>query len=723
MKKTLKLLALSAAMLVSVVSCGGTTTSSQTTSESTDSTTSSQTTSESTDSTTSVEEVPEGFTSLANQNANSAIDADGNYEYAGIKFATKKEFKSYYTTEPSKAYFNYLTNSWTYNSEHYTNMVDGLVENDKYGNIVGALATSYKNDGKTWTFRIRQGVKWVDNKTGTVVAEVKAQDFVEGIKYVLDPLNGSATVGIVASQLEGAADYYDALSNNEDADFSTVGVKAIDDYTVEYTTVEEMPYFLTCLTYSPYLPVNGDYLDSEGTDFGTSADHILVNGAFRLTTHTYQSAIIYTKNDKYYDADHVYVDKVTKTFYDSSITTPSTTREWFEQGIIDSFTVSTDDEAGYKKYVTGEDGSGSLTNPYSDLCNAVIGVGDATYVGYYNFVRDYETAEYGDGVTAKTAAQGVATQKALANKKFRQGFLYGLEVMEYLQRYGSERAAQYLMRGYTNRELCSADGKDYAEYVEDVFNEKQGTTGVHLAGIYNDPTDPDPVFDAEKAKALFAEAKAELIDGGMSESDFPILIDTVGSMNATIRAYEDAMFASLNEAGKGVIEVRSNVPSDNDTYTKWMNQTYNYDFSMLSGWGPDYADPQTFAHTFCINGDMVESLGFDGTAATNDLQEEILGEYDALYQKAAAITDGTKLAERYQAFAEAEYNLIYESAIIIPWLSGNGYSPVVSRTVAHQAGKASYGLTSDKLKNVVVTSSTITKAQRAAIDEYYEANK
>lgn len=715
MKKTLKLLALSAAMLVSVVSCGG---GSNPTSETTSGDNTSVSSSED-----SYAEVPEGYTSLANENANAAIDADGNYEYAGIKFATKKAYKTAYSTEPSKDFFNYLTNSWTYNSEHYTNMVDGLVENDKYGNIVGALATSYKNEGKKWTFVLRKGVKWVDNKTGAVVAEVKAQDFVESIKYVLDPLNGSGTVGIVKSQLEGAEEYYNALDAGTDADFSTVGVKAIDDYTVEYTTVEEMPYFLTCLTYSPYLPVNGDYLDSEGTDFGTSEDHILVNGAFRITTHTYQSSMVYTKNDKYYDADHVYVDTVTKTFYDSSVTTPSTTRQWFEEGIIDSFTVSTDDEEGYKRYVTGEDGSGTLKNPYSDLCNAVIGVGDATYVGYYNFVRDFETMEYGDGVAHKTEAQAAATQKALANKKFRQGFLYGLEVMEYLQRYGSERASQYLMRGYTNRELCAADGKDYADYVEDVYNEKQGTTGVHLAGIYNDAANPDPVYDSEKAKTLFAEAKAELIADGMTEADFPILVDTVGSMNASTRAYEDAMFASLNEAGKGVIEVRSNVPSDNDTYTKWMNETYNYDFSMLSGWGPDYADPQTFAHTFCIGGDMVGSLGFDGTTATAALEEEVLGEYDALYKKAAAITDGSKLAERYRAFAEAEYNLIYESAIIVPWLSANGYSPVVSRTIAHQAGKASYGLTSDKLKNVVVTSSAITKAQRATIDAYYEANK
>ncbi|QWB95884.1 hypothetical protein KHQ89_08235 [Mycoplasmatota bacterium] len=121
-----------------------------------------------------------------------------------------------------------------------------------------------------------------------------------------------------------------------------------------------------------------------------------------------------------------------------------------------------------------------------------------------------------------------------------------------------------------------------------------------------------------------------------------------------------------------------------------------------------------------VGGDMVEQLGFDGTEATAALEEEVLGGYTALYDAAAAITDVARTDERYQAFAEAEYALIYEYGIVIPWLTQSGYSAVVSNTVPFQAGRASYGLTEDKLKNVIVTDSAITKDQRAAVVAWYE---
>ena len=69
------------------------------------------------------------------------------------------------------------------------------------------------------------------------------------------------------------------------------------------------------------------------------------------------------------------------------------------------------------------------------------------------------------------------------------------------------------------------------------------------------------------------------------------------------------------------------------------------------------------------------------------------------------------------------YPLIYEYALIIPWLSQNGYSASVSRTVPYQAGRASYGLTADKLKNVVVSQSIINQELREAVVNEYNANR
>lgn len=704
----------------------------------------------------------EGYISLENENANGEIDEQGYYTVAGQRIKTKSVYKTYYINEPKDQKFNYLTNTWTYNSEHYTNMVDGLVENDKYGNLVGALAVGYKQEninGKdVWTFQLKEGVAWVDNKTGQVVSEVKAQNFVDALAYVLNPSNASGTVGIVTNLIDGSYEYYNAyakilakenaqnkLANGdklsdaekealkveitaemkEQAKFENVGVKAIDDYTVQYTLYGPTPYFLSSLTYSPFLPVDYEYVKIIGTEFGSDENHILVNGAFRITEHEFETIMIYEKNENYYDKAHVYVEKVEKLYY-ASTNDENTARKWFEKGYIDSFTVRLDgnDVDGYNKYVAGEDGTGTVLNPASELCNPILSVGDATYIGYFNYNRTY--FEYNDSSLIKTAAEKQATTKAVVNKNFRKGFLYGLDVLTYLTMHNASAPYEWLMRGYTNRELVSfshtyngINVTDYADIVDIIYNEKQGTNGVSLSGINQGG---DPIFDEIKARAYLEKAKIELLASGLSASDFPIKVDFIGNQVATIRNIELQMLNRFNNMAEGIVEIRINVPNSDDQDSDWGSLYSNFDFSMWSGWGPDYADPSTYLHTCVVGGDLVEYFGF-GTAETSELENEILGAYTALYDKANAITDPTKLAERYYAFAEAEYHLIYEDAIIIPWLTQSGYSASVSRTIPWQAGRASYGLTSDKLKNVIVSDSIITKEIRNAITEAYKNGK
>lgn len=667
-----------------------------------------------------------GFTSLENQNANGPIDEDGYYEVEGMRFKTVDTFKTIYQTEPTKSLFNYLINTWTYNSEHYTNMIDGLVENDKYSNVVGAMAVGYKvvanDDGtETWTFQLRENVPWVNNDTGDVYAEVVAQDFVDGIKYVLDPINGSGTASIVYGVVKGAEAYYEALSDDEVTDlaFDTVGVVAVSKYQVAYTLKQPTPYFLSQLTYSPFLPVSQAWLDEKGTDFGHTVNDILVNGAFRITEHIKETRMEYTKNETYYDAVHVYVNHITKRFYPAT-STVSTLREWFEAGYIDSFTVNTQDEVGYAQYVTGpdEEEPGTLSAPQNALCNGILATGTATYIGYFNFIRS--TWEYTVGDDAKTQDQKDATELALRNVNFRKGFLYGINFMETLKWWNPDEPEQWLMRGYTIRELTAWEGKDYADYVNEVYNEEKGTTGVDLSGISQGS---DPVYDAATATTYFNTAKAELITAGLTLADFPIQVDVIGNRNVLRQAFEQASFTALETNSNGVVDICYNIPQTADQNSQWGSVVNNYDFSLWSGWGPDYADPQTFLHTFAIDGDMVEQLGFDGTPATDALQTQILGAYDALYQVAAAITAVAQTDARYAAFAAAEYALIFEYAIVIPWLSQSGYRAVVAKTVPFQAGRASYGLTSDKLKNVIVTDFPITQGERAAVVAAYEAGR
>ena len=572
----------------------------------------------------------DGFISLANQAPNPALNADGSYTVGKgteneISFPTKREFK----TTVSKDYetMNYLVSQWTYNSYHFCNMVDGLVENDKFGNICGAVAESYKveknSDGdQVYTFKLRSDAKWSNNKTGEVTANVTANDFVASAKYVLNASNGSATASILFT-IKGAAEYY----AGEETDFAKVGVKAVDDNTLEYTLNGEVPYFLSSLTYAPFLPVRQAFLDSVGTDFGKTEDDIEVNGAFRITEHTAGSnpSFTYTKNANYYDADHVYVDTVKRIGIPGTATV-DWARTQYEAGAIDSFSVSGRDEEGYAKYVLGDDENnpGSYKNPAHPECNGVLSVGDATYIGYFNINRDY--FEVNEKKNRKSDAQKVATAFALANKDFRKGVLYGLDVSKLLYIYQLNEWYNYLMRGYTNRELVSYDGKDYADFVDDVYNTKKGLTGnnkVTLTGINNadlhpatadNPTAPDPVYNLEEARKYFKAAKESLISSGsLKEKDFPIKVDIIGEMSASTFVYQQEMFKAMSEdaeIGK-IVNFVYNIPNSDDQDTKWGSVDNNYDFSMWSGWGPDYADPNTFLHTYAMDdGDMLVNLGF-----------------------------------------------------------------------------------------------------------------
>ena len=564
----------------------------------------------------------DGWISLANDFSNPAIGADGKYKLGegdnAVEFTPKSELKITYTKEPDKAFLNYLKNTWTFNSYHYTNMVDGMVENDKYGNIVGAIADKYKvenlEDGKQkWSFHIREGANWVKNEDGSDVANVVADDFVAGAEWVLDPANAAGAANLIYGFIDGAAAYYkakkaDAANNTTTADFSKVGIKANGADVVEYTLPEPTPYFITALTYSPYLPVNRAFLTTEGSDFGKDENHLLVNGAFRITKHDKESKMEYTKNDKYWDKDHVYVDKITRQFI-AGTKTSADIRGMYENGEIDSFTVNPKDKEGWKKYVTGDDGKGTQKNPARSDCCAVQNVASATYFGYFNFNR--ATFEVNNKKNKKNYDDKINSARAILNKDFRLGFLYGLDIMEMLKIYSPDYPGDYLMRGYTNRELVNYNGKDYADYVDDVFNERNGLTGdkkVSLTGVKNDAK--DPIYNPEKAKAFFAKAKQDLIAGGVDPKAFPIKIDVLGDMDVETLAYEEAMYKTVEENSDGVVKIQINIPSTDDQDTEWGSMTANYDFSMWSGWGPDFGDPSTYLNTLAIDGDMVEYLGF-----------------------------------------------------------------------------------------------------------------
>lgn len=683
-------------------------------------------------------ELATGFTSLANTHANPAL-VDGKYTVGTTEFNVSDTYRTYYLSEVTEEKFNYLTANSQWNSMFYTNMVDGLVENDQYGAIVGAMAVGYKVEEvaghQVYTFQLKENVQWVDNATGLPYAEVVAADFVSGIEYVLNPLNGSQTTTIVQGFLLGATEYAAALNTADTGDdlaFSTVGVKEVSKYQVAYTLKDPAPYFLSALTYSPFLPVNADYLASVGTAFGVTENYILANGAFRITKHIFENTFEMEKNAYYYDFDHVYVNKVTLR-YRPNAATPSTLREWYEADLIDNFTVSSDDETGWETYVSGgASGTGTVSNPANTNTNGVLVIGDVVYAGVWNFDRD--TYEYGTDfsksgaqVPVKTTAEQAATKAAILNVNFRLGVTYGLDFMARLD--AQPDPSMLVMRGYTNRELTAYDGKDYADYVDEVYNREQNTTGVSLSGSVQGD---DAVFDIAKSTTYFTTAKAELLTAGLTASDFPITIDYVASRSVTTQGYEQAMWADIlaavgPDSANPIIDVRFNVAGSDATRSEWNWESINYDISFGGGWGPDYADAKTYLDTIKIGGDFQSNFGLLGDATTqaakDAIAQTVFGGYQALYETAVAIVDPTQTDARYKALAEAEYAAIFVYGLNIPWQTTTSINPVVSNYLPFQRGKAAYGLTSDKYKNVVVSDTVITQDARAAIIAAYEENR
>ena len=223
-------------------------------------------------------------------------------------------YRMLYSSEIST--MNYLISGSSADQEVGANTVDTLIDYDSNGTMIPGLAESWSYDEatKTWTFNLRADQKWLDH-TGAVVAEVTAQDFVDAMKYVLDPDNASDTEWLLEGVILNAADYYASLSDDDasnDMKFEEVGVKAVDELTLTYTLEKEVPYFLSMLGYVCFMPAYGPLLEQTGLEFATSEDKMYYCGAYYLANWEPQVEHRYVKNENNWDADKVYISEIVK---------------------------------------------------------------------------------------------------------------------------------------------------------------------------------------------------------------------------------------------------------------------------------------------------------------------------------------------------------------------------------------------------------------------------
>lgn len=542
------------------------------------------------------------------------------YEEWVKNYLTSKGYKlkdSYavaYTGDPET--WDVIGSSRTTVSEKLVQCYDGLYEYNMENEQVPALALSHtlSDDGLKYTFKIRQGATWVDSQ-GTKVADVTAHDFVTGMQHVLDA--GQDGLGyLVQGVVVNATEYM----NGDVTDFSQVGVKALDDYTLEYTLEAPCSYFLTMLGYSVFAPMNKEYYVSQGGQFGadydpsaetfkygSSKDNIVYCGPFVVTNFTATNSITFKANDSYWNKANTNIKSYTMLYNDGSDASKS---------YVDAKTGTTD--------ITGLSLANLATCKKEGLFEDYAYVRDTnatSYMSFYNLNRAVfaNTTDATAAVSKQTTVDAERTNKAMNNQHFRLAISYGFDRVKWnAVSTGDEVAAYSLRNTYTPGTFVTLEedvtvainGKDTTfkagTYYGEIMQAQLDADGSAIKAWDGKTSDGyDGWYNKDEAvKELDAAIKELAKDGVEISAENPIYLDLPYFSGSEMRTqmanvYKTSVEESLGK--KVIINLVECTSADEWYYTGYYtNYGYeaNYDIFDLSGWGPDYGDPQTYLDTF-----------------------------------------------------------------------------------------------------------------------------
>ncbi len=538
-----------------------------------------------------------------------------------------KNFIDYIQSSQDVTTFNYLTTYQAVDSRVNANVVSGLTENNKYGEIVGDLAESWETDENShvWTFHLRDGIKWY-NRDGSEYGDVTADDFVYSAEYILDPANQSMQISMLRELVAGAEEYYQAMvAWDEDGrdeaskpSFENVGIKAVDEKTIQYTTTGAgKPYFLSATMYSCFYPAPRAYVEdltNQGLVFGNTMDTILYNGCYLLDSFQLDTEKVFKKNPGYWDAENVTFDTVTVI----AVKDRESTLDLFERG-----------ELSYA------DLAGTQINAEYDEGNPYLMHTDPSATAYVMFLNN-------ECANANTAA-------AIQNENFRKALFYGFDRKSYTEITEPIDPESIYTYGYTaSNVLTTTDGTDYTQLGD-------------LAQWHTDQ------YNVELAKEYMATARTELEAQGVT---FPIELPWYSSAGNETAGQTAAILKSTLEENLG----SDNVTVTLSEYSVSFRTDVAYDNLQAmagAGWAPDYLDPINILGTFRSNGQM------------NNAEDITAGQYshfndptfDQMIAEADAIVDD--LDARYLAFANAEAYLL-EHAYFIPLYAAGSFWRVSS---------------------------------------------
>ncbi len=600
--------------------------------------------------------------------------------------------------------FNVLYAQRQEDNENLTSLVDGLLEVDQKGQLVPCIAEEWgtEDNGLTWTFKLREGVKWVD-VNAQEKADCTAQDFATGLEWVLNfHKNDSSNISMPVEMIEGAQEYYDytktlsaeeakALTAGEGSKFrEMVGLETPDDYTVVYHCLAEKPYFDSLAAYVALYPLSQAMVDELGGPDGVKSmnnENMWYNGAYTMTSYLQGNEKVFTKNPMYWDTECERFDTVTVKMVESN----DVAYQLYESGELDYVqlgeaqvtTIAKDPNHKFYNYLVPD-----IPSKYS-------------YQFHFNYNKKTE-----DGETDTN------WNTAIANEAFRKAWYYGLDLSDYFKRSNAINPMVCENNFYTMKGLVyTSDGTEYTELVRQELGlaESNGETPVRV--------------DATKAEEYKKQAMEELTALGVTfpvEADYYIMASSQTALDSA------NVLAQCISDGLGDDFVKLNIK----TYIKSVNQEvvnpHLHSF-VLNGWGADYGDPQNYlgqemygpenayysAHYSYIN-EVTEET------PENKALLDTYKEYTKMVEEADKITDN--LDERYKAYAKAEAYLL-DHVLVLPCNYGIGWG--LSKVDNDSKMRAMFGIQDDKMKNWETNMDGYTSESKGVAEQvkaYTEAN-
>lgn len=597
--------------------------------------------------------------------------------------------------------FNVLYSQRAEDSENLTNLVDPLLEVDTYGELVPAIAEEWgtEDGGLTWTFKVRDGVKWVD-MNGKEKADLTAEDFATGLEWVLNFYkNDSSNTSMPIEMIKGAEEYYEwtksipeeeakALTAEEGSKFREMVGMEIDGNKIVYNCITEKPYFDTVATYNCLYPMSQQMVDELGGVEEVKAmnnENMWYSGAYTMTEYIQNNEKVFTKNPLYWDTEAELFDTVTIKMVESL----DVAYQLYQSGEIDYVqltesqvnTISNDENHEFYDFLVPD-----VLSKYS-------------FQIHFNFNKNKE-----DGTPDTN------WNTAVANKSFRQAWYYGLNLENYYKRQNALDPYVGENNFYTMKGLVyTSDGTEYTELVRENMGlpEHNGEKMVRL--------------DEAKAVELKKQAMDELTPLGVT---FPVEVDYyISAGNQTALDTANVLKQTFSD-GLGDDFVKFNIKTYVSSMRKEVVQPHLHSIA-INGWGADYGDPQNYLGQETYGGDNAYySANYsyineitEETEATKELLAEYK-EFTKLVEEADAITDD--LDARYKAYAKAEAYML-DNAFVVPAM----YQQMVALAKYDNTSKmnAPFGIQNEKFKNIRTNTNGYTTKEAADLQEKHDAGK